>query len=130
MSNAVSLEELRDFKFNYCDNFFPKNLSTWSTIVLLECAKDYDLMDEIKQYISIRNDTVSAKELDTIMQELRNKTNLYIKSANNLEKGEDYYRTFTRGLVYYGILESLDELASFSTDLIEAIKNKYGYIYL
>lgn len=130
MSNAVSLEELRDFKFNYCDNFFPKNLSTWSTIVLLECAKDHDLMDEIKQYISIRNDTVSAKELDTIMQELRNKTNLYIKSANNLEKGEDYYRTFTRGLVYYGILESLDELASFSTDLIEAIKNKYGDRYL
>lgn len=130
MSKKVTLEELIDFKTNYCDKFFPKNLSTWSTVVLLECSKDKDLMEEIKGYISIDNDNVTAEELDSIMHELRNKTNNYINAVEDTSSKEDFYKVFTRGLVYYGVLESLDELASFSNDLINAIRTKYGDNYL
>lgn len=130
MSKRVSLEELMDFKVNYCDKFFPNNLSTWSSIVLLECMEDRNLMEEIKTYISIKSDTVSALELNNIMQELRDKTNKYIGSIKDATSKDEFYKSFTRGLVYYGVLESLDELASFSTELIGAIKEKYGNDYL
>ena len=121
MSKKVTLEELIDFKTNYCDKFFPSNLSTWSTVVLLECAKDKELMEEIKGYISIDSDSITALELDAIMQELRNKTNSCINDIKEVSSKDEFYRVFTRGLVYYGVLESLDELASFSTNLIGAI---------
>lgn len=130
MSKKVTLEELIDFKTNYCDKFFPSNLATWSTVVLLECSKDRELMEEIKGYISIDSDSVTAEELDSIMQELRNKTNACIDSVKDASSKEEFYRVFTRGLVYYGVLESLDELASFSTNLISAIREKYGDRYL
>lgn len=130
MSKKVTLEELIDFKTNYCDKFFPSNLSTWSTVVLLECSKDKDLMEEIKGYISINSDIIRADELDAIMQDLRNKTNNCINDIKDASSKEEFYRVFTRGLVYYGVLESLDELASFSTNLISAIKAKYGDKYL
>ena len=45
----VTLQELINFKKNYCDNFFPKDLSTWSSVVLLECSKDKELMEEVKE---------------------------------------------------------------------------------
>lgn len=130
MSKKVTLEELIDFKTNYCDKFFPKNLTTWSTVVLLECMEDRNLMEEIKKYISIDSNSISSEELDSTMQELRNKTNSYISSIKDASTKEEFYRIFTRGLVYYGVLESLDELASFSVNLISAIREKYGYKYL
>lgn len=130
MSKKVTLEELIDFKTNYCDKFFPSNLSTWSTVVLLECSKDKELMEEIKGYISIDSDSITALELDAIMQELRNKTNSCINDIKEVSSKDEFYRVFTRGLVYYGVLESLDELASFSTNLIGAIRAKYGDKYL
>lgn len=130
MSKKVTLEELIDFKTNYCDKFFPSNLSTWSTVVLLECAKDRDLMEEIKRYISIDSYSITADELDAIMQDLRNKTNNCINGIKETSLKEEFYRVFTKGLVYYGVLESLDELASFSTNLINAIRIKYGDKYL
>lgn len=130
MSKKVTLKELIDFKTNYCDKFFPGNLATWSTVVLLECAKDKDLMEEIKRYISIDSDSITAEELDAIMQDLRNKTNNCIDDIKEVSSKDEFYRVFTRGLVYYGVLESLDELASFSTNLISAIRAKYGDKYL
>ena len=130
MSKKVTLEELIDFKTNYCDKFFPRNLTTWSTVVLLECMEDRDLMEEIKKYISIDSNSISAEELDSIMQDLRNKTNSCINDIKDVSSKENFYRGFTRGLVYYGVLESLDELASFSTNLISAVREKYGDKYL
>ena len=51
LEKHTKLEELIDFKTNYCDKFFPSNLATWSTVVLLECSKDRELMEEIKGYV-------------------------------------------------------------------------------
>lgn len=130
MSRRATLSELIDFKENYCDPFFPRNLPTWSRVVLSECSEDFNLMEEMKKYLSIRNDNVTATELDSLMQELRDKTNEHINAMVQVQSKEEYYREFTRGLVYYGVLESLDELASFSTELIEEIKKKYGDDYL
>lgn len=126
----VTLQELIDFKKNYCDNFFPKDLSTWSSVVLLECSKDKELMEEVKEYLSIKNENTSAEELDSLMKKLRRKSNKYLKEINDIKTKEEFYEKFTRGLVYYGILESLDELATFSVDLINAIKEKYKANYL
>lgn len=128
--SKVSLEELIDFKVNYCDKFFPRNLSTWSTVVLLECMEDRNLMDEIKDYISIDSNKVTAEDLDRIMQELRDKTNKCVNAIESAGSKDEFYKVFTKGLVYYGVLESLDELASFSTNLISSIKEKYGDNYL
>lgn len=130
MTKKVSLNELIDFRVNYCDKFFPKNVPTWSSVVLIECMKDRELMDEIKQYISIDSEKITAQELDKMMEDLRNKTNTYIQTINDINTKEECYKTFIRGLVYYGVLESLDELASFSTNLINSIQEKYGDKYL
>lgn len=130
MAKKVSLNELIDFRVNYCDKFFPKNVPTWSSVVLIECMKDRELMDEIKQYISIDSEKITAQELDKMMEDLRNKTNTYIQTINDINTKEECYKTFIRGLVYYGVLESLDELASFSTNLINSIQEKYGDKYL
>ena len=130
MKKSVSLEELQDFKNNYCDKFFPQNLSTWSDVVLLECMDDYELMQEVKKYISIRNDSITAEQLNDRMQKLRDKVNECMTKTNSSHSKKEFYEYFTKGLVYYGVLESLDELASFSTELIEAIKDKYKEKYL
>ena len=128
MGKNVSLEQFYDFKTNYCDKFFPANVDIWSTRILLECMNDGDLLEEIKEYINVSKD-ISAKELDDMMQKLRNKTNENIHNCDGKSEDE-LFDSFSRALVYYGLLESLDELASFANDLLQQIKVKYGDDYL
>mgnify|MGYP000845922054 FL=1 len=128
MSTNVSLEKFYDFKVNHCDKFFPKNVDIWSTRILFECMDDEELLDELKEYIDISSD-ISAEELDKIMQKLRDRTNEYIRKCEGKEKDE-LFNNFSRAIVYFGLLESLDELASFATNLLAEIRKKYGERYL
>ena len=126
---SISIKEFRDFKTNYCDTFFPSDVTIWSRIVLLECMDNPDLMAEVKEYLTIKED-ISANELNDLMQKLRDKTNEYINMMNHAATKDEAYEIFRMSLVYYGILESLDELASFSANLISQIKDKYKNNYL
>ena len=126
MEKSVSFEKFYDFKKNHCDRFFPEDLTTWSSRILLECMNDGDLLEDVLKYVDISND-ISAEELDQTMQELRDKTNYYLQQA---QESDHYYEMIEKALVYYGLLESLDELASFATNLIQKIREKYGDSYL
>ena len=75
---SISIKEFRDFKTNYCDTFFPSDVTIWSSIVLLECMDNPDLMAEVKEYLTIKED-ISANELNDLMQKLRDKTNVVWK---------------------------------------------------
>lgn len=126
---SISIKEFRDFKTNYCDTFFPSDVTIWSSIVLLECMDNPSLMAEVKEYLTIKED-INANELNDLMQKLRDKTNKYIDMMNRATTKDEAYEIFRKSLVYYGILESLDELASFSSNLISQIKDKYKDNYL
>ncbi len=128
MSNVVSLEKFNDFKINHCDKFFPSDIDIWSKRILLICMNDEKLLDSLKKYIDISND-ISAEELDSVMRNLREKTNNYIRKCAG-KTGEELLNNFSIALVYYGLLESLDELASFAVNLLQQIKDKYGENYL
>ena len=128
MKKSVNFDKFYDFKENHCDKFFPGNVDTWSLRVLISCMNDEELLDDIQKYIDISND-ISADELDQIMQELRDQTNKYIRKCKG-ESDEKIYNDFSTALVYYGLLESLDELASFANDLLDQIREKYGDNYL
>ena len=127
MKKQITLDEFKDFKENYIDNFFPENLDIWKNRTMLECMDDRELFDEVKNIVSINNQNTSAKELDDMMQYLRNMANKYLKHNDN-EK--DNYKSLSKGIVYYGILESLDELGKYADDVILSIKEKYGSDYL
>ena len=129
MKKEVSFKEFKEFKEKYVDSFFPDNLDIWKTRTMLECMDNRDLFDEVKTLISINNDNTNAEELDQIMSYLREMANKYLKIDDSI-KDKDYYDSLTKGIVYYGILESLDELGKYADDVINAIKNKYGDDYL
>ena len=126
MKKEVSFEEFKNFKEEYADNFFPSNLDIWKNRTLIECADDRELFEEIKTILSINNKNTNAQQLDKTMQYLRDMSNKYLVNKETTS-GID---SITKGIVYYGILESLDELGKFADDVIEAIKEKYGDKYL
>lgn len=129
MKKEVSLKEFKEFKEKYVDNFFPDNLDIWKRRTMLECMDNREMFDEVKELISINNDNTDSKDLDQIMSYLRKMANKYLK-IDDSTKDEDYYDSLTKGIVYYGILESLDELGKYADDVINAIKTKYGDDYL
>jgi len=128
MSKSVNLEKFYDFKINHCDMFFPENIDIWKSRILFECMNDDKLINELKKYIDISND-ISAEDLDKIMQELRDKTDEHINNCKGKRK-DNKINIISRAIVYFGLLESLDELASFPINLLEKIRNKYGKEYL
>lgn len=129
MKKEVSFKEFKEFKEKYVDNFFPGNLDIWKRRTMLECMDNREMFDEVKELISINNDNTDSKDLDQVMSYLRKMANKYLK-IDDSTKDEDYYDSLTKGIVYYGILESLDELGKYADDVINAIKTKYGDDYL
>ena len=129
MKKEVSFKDFKEFKEKYVDNFFPDNLDIWKRRTMLECMDNREMFDEVKELISINNDNTDSKDLDRIMSYLRKMANKYLK-IDDSTKDEDYYDSLTKGIVYYGILESLDELGKYADDVINAIKTKYGDDYL
>lgn len=129
MKKEVSFKDFKEFKEKYVDNFFPDNLDIWKRRTMLECMDNREMFDEVKELISINNDNTDSKDLDQIMSYLRKMANKYLK-IDDSTKDEDYYDSLTKGIVYYGILESLDELGKYADDVINAIKTKYGDDYL
>ncbi len=129
MKKEVSFKEFKEFKEKYVDNFFPDNLDIWKTRTMLECMDNRELFDEVKELISINNDNTDSEELDQTMSYLRKMANKYLKIDDSI-KDEEYYDSLIKGIVYYGILESLDELGKYADDVINAIKTKYGSDYL
>ena len=128
MKKNVNFDKFYDFKVNHCDKFFPSDIDTWSLRVLIACMNDEELLEKVQKYIDIP-ESITAIELDKIMQELRDETNKYILKCKD-KVGDDLYNNFSTALVYYGLLESLDELASFANNLLDQIRNKYGDNYL
>ncbi|MEG0407625.1 MAG: PEP/pyruvate-binding domain-containing protein, partial [Bacilli bacterium] len=79
--------------------------------------KNDKLIQELKIYLDL-DKNIKPSELDELLCELRKKTQSSFK--------EDIYL----GMMYFGILESITELSSFSTQIIKDIKEKYKANYL
>ncbi|MBR3890691.1 MAG: hypothetical protein IKJ30_01300 [Bacilli bacterium] len=129
MSN-VTLEEYLDFKTNYVDTFFPSRLDTWSSRVLLECIDNKELLEEMKKYLSITNENTTSSELDKVLSELREKTNYYFDLAKKSSDLNESFNISAVAMMYFGLLESINELGSFADDLIEKIQKSYPDTYL
>jgi len=125
----VSLNEYRDFKNKYVDKFFPKNLTTWSSRVLLETVNNAELLKEVEKYIDLCNDNISSENLDKLLFLLHSKIE---NSIENIKKSEDKdkFDKMSKTMIYVGLFESIDELSSFCDNLINNIKIKYGDNYL
>lgn len=130
MENEVTLREFIDFKNNYVCKFFPENLDTWSSRILLECVHNKSLMEEMKKYISMIDVNISPQQLDDVLTELRNKMEKYFDIASKQKDVEQSFKTLSIGMIYLGLFESIDELSTFSDNLIQDIKEKYGDNYL
>ncbi len=128
---SVKLNEYIDFKDNYVDTFFPKDNDTWSSRVLVECMDNINLMSEIKEYLTLDVVQIDSQKLDDIFSILREKSvynfNLAMECNSSIDECFDFV---SKGLLYYGILESLNELSSFSSNLINEIKKEYGNNFL
>lgn len=125
----ISLKEYREFKEKYVDQFFPKNLDTWSSRVLLETVNDKELMMEIKKYIDLCNNNISSKGLDELLKYLHIKIEKSLEKTR-IAKEEDKFHEMSLTMIYVGLFESIDELSSFCDNLIDQIKEKYGEDYL
>ncbi len=128
---SVKLNEYIDFKDNYVDTFFPKDNDTWSSRVLVECMDNINLMSEIKEYLTLDVVQIDSQKLDDIFSILREKSvynfNLAMECNSSIDECFDFV---SKGMLYYGILESLNELSSFSSNLINEIKKEYGNNFL
>ncbi|MEF9985382.1 MAG: PEP/pyruvate-binding domain-containing protein [Bacilli bacterium] len=100
---------------NKCDDFFEND--EWKIRTLIETYKNDKLIQELKIYLDL-DKNIKPSELDELLCELRKKTQSSFK--------EDIYL----GMMYFGILESITELSSFSTQIIKDIKEKYKANYL
>jgi pyruvate,water dikinase len=126
----VTLTELLDFKVNYLDKFYTRDYEVWTSRILVECSNNRELLEEIKTYLTINNDNTDSIKLDYYLSNLRERTNYYLNIARKSDSLEMSFNYVSLAMIYFGLLESIDELGSFAIELIDKIKSKYHDNYL
>lgn len=125
MEKSPTLKEYIEFKNTYVDCIFLRELP-WRSRILLETIDDLDLLCELKRVLSITDDSYTPEDLDKTFSYLRQRTEAFLQYGRNCENLPEKFDYMSRAMIYDGILESLNELSTFSNKLIEKIKNKFG----
>ena len=121
----MELQKFINFKKEYVDNFFPKDVDTWKNRVLCMTINNEELMEDLTKYLNITNENTNAEKLDSLMTELREKSKKYFSEIKNEEDEDSKFNNIELGMLYYGLGETINELSAFSDELIELLKNKY-----
>lgn len=123
----IALKKFKKFK-----QVLEKNIEkkSFRSRLLIEAIYDEKFADEILNYIQMLKLNISAKELDELFANIRQKTiDEYEKAqkTNNIRKQLDFS---LRSLAYYYFLECMDEYSTISDSVIEDIHRKYNENYL
>ena len=112
------------------NKFVSTDTDTWRTRMLFDVIRDEQYAIYLEEIIDIFNKIPRAVEVDRQFEKIRKKNIVaiekYKKAKTLLEKYESYILVER----YFGLLETLTELSSFSERIIEEISNKYGDDFL
>lgn len=118
-------------KFDAYISKVEKNLSkrSFTNRLLFECLYDEQFGEEVIKYLDCFNSNLTSEDLGKIFQRLRDRT-VHNFEMSKKSSGRDSLDFCMRSLAYYYFLECLDEYSTFSEQLIERIKEKYGDRYI
>lgn len=98
--------------------------------LLFEAIADETFATDVLEFLSKLETNISSQDLDSILEEIRTKTDSYYKKSIDSEEFEAKIHNALRSLAYFYFLESIDEHSTLSDEIIEQIKAKYPNDYL
>lgn len=98
---------------------------TWKKRILLKSIYDEQFMDMIDDVLD-HIDTMTSLELDRLFEKLRNLSNDALKQIDNSKDLIQKYKRYLEIEVYFGVIEQIDELSSFSDRIGKEMYEKYG----
>lgn len=98
--------------------------------LMFEGIEDAEFAKEILNYIDRLSNSIDSKELDNILNEVRNDTIEYYERSKTVQDMQTKISLALRSLAYFYFLESIDEHSTLSDNIISEIQKKYSNDYL
>ncbi|MBE5820860.1 MAG: hypothetical protein E7310_08715 [Clostridiales bacterium] len=123
----INLKDFKEYK-NMLENTITNK--AFRSRLLFEAVEDELFSKDIRNFLGRLNENITFQELDSILEEIRTKTDYYYQLSSNSDSFEDKIKNGLRSLAYFYFLESIDEHSILSDGIIEQIKLKYPNDYL
>ena len=123
----ISLKEFKKYKEILESTITNK---AFRSRMLFEAIADETFATDVLDLLSKINSAITSQDLDSILENIRSKTDFYYQESINSESFENKIQNALRSLAYFYFLESIDEHSILSDDIIEQIKAKYPNDYL
>lgn len=128
------MEESRLKKFKkFTDKFkkfYTSNIDDWKNRIIYMCGENDELLDAASKAISFWNENLTSEDIDKFFNKYKEKALYYFELGKNSANLDEKYSLFTMGNIYFGIVETLNELSYFSDKVIEELKTKYKDDYI
>lgn len=123
----ISLKKFKEYK-NVLENTITNR--AFRSRLLFEAIEDETFSKDVLGLLVKLEGNVTSQELDSVLEEIRKKTDYYYQLSINSILFEDKIGNGLRSLAYFYFLESIDEHSILSDNVIEQIKEKYPNNYL
>lgn len=123
----ISLKDFKEYK-NILENTITNK--AFRSRLMFEAIEDELFSKDVRNLLDKLDENITSQELDSVLEEIREKTDYYYKLSINSDLFEDKINNGLRSLAYFYFLESIDEHSILSDNVIEQIKLKYPNDYL
>ncbi len=123
----ISLKDFKEYK-NILENTITNK--AFRSRLMFEAIEDELFSKDVRNLLDKLDENITSQELDSVLEEIREKTDYYYKLSINSDLFEDKIKNGLRSLAYFYFLESIDEHSILSDNVIEQIKLKYPNNYL
>ncbi len=119
--NLEKFKKLTDKVSTFCT----ASTDTWKRRILFKAIKDEkfaEMVDDILTNIEQMN----SEELEQLFSKFKSLSEMFIEKLKTEKDLIERYRIYTDIEVYYGLIEQIDELSSFSDKIGQELYLKYG----
>ena len=120
----MTISEFKKFS-DKLSQFCTAPTDTWKKRILLKSIYDNQFMNMVNDILN-HIDKMTSLELDQLFEKLRNLSNDAFKKFDDSKDPIQKYKNYLEIEVYFGVIEQIDELSSFSDRIGKEMYEKYG----
>lgn len=120
----MTISEFKKFS-DKLSQFCTAPTDTWKKRILLKSIYDNQFMNMVNDILN-HIDKMTSLELDQLFEKLRNLSNDAFKKFGDSKDPIQKYKKYLEIEVYFGVIEQIDELSSFSDRIGKEMYEKYG----
>ncbi len=120
----MTLEEFKKLT-NKLSLFCTAPTDTWKRRILFKSIKDEEFAKLVNDILDNIKD-MTSDEINNIFNKIRDLSEISVEKIKEERNPIEKYRIYTDAEVYYGLIEQIDELSSFSDEIGKELYSKYG----